>query len=103
MILEPLNVLQNFANLFQNDIFMNKILKRELAAFNKQRKSLMQRRKSSKKVQSLVESGRKPRVRENSIGNEFEVDTPKRSRLSGLSQYDFKQTAQNTQVNDKKI
>ena len=63
----------------------------------------MQPRKSSKKVQSIAESGRKPRVRENSIGNEFEVDTPSRRGVSGLSQYDFKQMAQNTQVTDKKI
>jgi hypothetical protein len=55
VILEPVHVLQNFTNLFQNEIFMNKILKRELAAYKKQRKPLVQPRKSSKKVSAAAD------------------------------------------------
>ena len=103
VILEPLNVLQNFANLFQNEIFMNKVLKRELAAFKKQRKSIVQPRKSSKKVQSNIESKRKNIVRENSLGSEHETDTPTRRGFSGISQYDYKQLTANAQVSERKI
>jgi len=74
---------------------MNKVLKRELAAFKKQRKSIVQPRKSSKKVQSNIESKRKNIVRENSLGSEHETDTPTRRGFSGISQYDYKQLTAN--------
>ena len=67
---------------------MNKILKRELAAYSKQRKPLVNTRKSSKKVQASpgIKSirSRKDRETTSSQDNQGE-NTPRRHGVSGLS------------------
>ncbi len=82
---------------------MNKILKRELAAYKKQRKPLVQPRKSSKKVSAAADikyRSRKERGDANTA-QDTESEGPSRRGMSGISVHDYKK--QITNVTDRKI